>query len=78
MTRTPSVGAESMTTPAAPRPRASSIWVRAPPKEWPMMIGGFSTDVTTETRWSMVAVMSASAIGWGSARSASTSTSKPG
>ena len=40
LTRTPSVGAESMATPADPRPRASSSWVRVPPKEWPMMIGG--------------------------------------
>ena len=39
----PSVGAESMTTPAEPRPRASSSWVSVPPNEWPMMIGGSSS-----------------------------------
>ncbi|MEI3865869.1 TetR/AcrR family transcriptional regulator C-terminal domain-containing protein [Microbacterium sp. CCNWLW134] len=30
MTRTPSVGAESIANPAAPSPRARSIWVRSP------------------------------------------------
>ena len=29
-----------MPTPAAPRPRESRIWVKRPPKEWPIMIGG--------------------------------------
>jgi hypothetical protein len=42
-TRTPSVGAEFIATPAAPKPWSSRIWVKAPPAEWPMMIGGVAS-----------------------------------
>ena len=78
LTRTPSVGAESTTTPAEPRPRASSSWVRVPPKEWPMMIGGVSTVSITPARWSTVSGTVRFAMMSGFSRSASTSISKPG
>ena len=79
LTRTPSVGAESMTTPAEPRPRASSSWVRVPPKEWPMMIGGTPSTVSMAAwRWSSVSGTVSSAMTCGFSRSASTSISKPG
>ena len=78
LTRTPSVGAESTTTAAAPSPRASSSWVNVPPKECPMMIGGTSTDSMTPARWSTVSGTVSFAMISGFARSSSTSISKPG
>ena len=77
-TRTPSVGAESMTTPADPSPRARSSCVRVPPNECPMMIGGVPTPSTTEARWSTVSGTVRSAMTCGFSRSASTSMSNPG
>ncbi|XBV22048.1 hypothetical protein ABN611_26210 [Kribbella sp. HUAS MG21] len=77
-TRTPSVGAEFIATPAAPKPWSSRIWVNAPPAEWPMMIGGWSSSRTTASRCSTMAGTVTARIGCGSAFSASTSTSKPG
>ena len=43
-----------------------------------MMIGGFSISFTIDSRWSTIFVTVSSAIGVGSALSASTSTSSPG
>lgn len=77
-TRTPSVGAESTTTAAAPSPRASSSWVSVPPNEWPMMIGGISTVSMTLARWSTVSGTVRLAMMSGFFRSSSTSISKPG
>ena len=78
LTRTPSVGAESITTPAAPQPRSSSSWVSVPPKEWPIRIGGCSSSLITPARCATVCGTVSSAMTDGSSRSASTSTSKPG
>jgi hypothetical protein len=50
VTLTPSVGAESMTTPAEPRPRARRSWIMMPPNEWPMMNGGVSSASMTLAR----------------------------
>jgi hypothetical protein len=77
-TRTPSGGAESITTAAAPNPRLTKSWVKVPPKEWPMMIGGRSKLSTTSLRWSSVAGTDASAMTSGLSRNASTSISNPG
>jgi hypothetical protein len=52
--------------------------VRVPPNEWPMMIGGASRASTTPARWSTVSGTVRPAMTAGSARSASTSISKPG
>ena len=35
--------AAEIPTPAAPSPRSTRTCVNAPPKEWPMMIGGRSS-----------------------------------
>jgi len=77
-TRTPSVGAELSATPAAPKPWSSRIWVNAPPAEWPMMIGGRSSSRRVPSILAMIAGTVTPAMICGSARSASTSTSKPG
>jgi hypothetical protein len=78
MRLTPSVGAEFITTPAAPKPWSSRIWVNTPPAEWPMMIGGDSSSPTIASSRSMIAGTVTRSIGVGSAFSASTSTSNPG
>ena len=78
MRLTPSVGAELIATPAAPKPWSSRIWVNTPPAEWPMMIGGDSSSPTIASRRSMIAGTFTRSIGVGSALSASTSTSNPG
>ena len=78
LTCTPSVGAESITTPAAPQPWSRRICVSVPPKEWPMMIGGRSSSVITSARWDTVCGTVSVAITEGSSRRASTSTSNPG
>ena len=77
-TATPSVGAELMATPAAPKPWSSSTWVNTPPAEWPMRIGGFVSSPTTDSRCSTICGTVTFSIGVGSAFSASTSTSNPG
>jgi hypothetical protein len=77
-TLTPSVGAELSATPAAPKPWSSRICVKAPPAEWPMMIGGVSIAPTTASRCSMIAGTVSASIGEGSATRDSTSTSNPG
>ena len=77
-TLTPSVGAEFSATPAAPRPWSSRIWVKAPPAECPMMIGGVSSPRMTVSIFSMIAGTVTSMMICGFSRSASTSTSKPG
>ena len=75
---TPSVGAELIATPAAPKPWSRRICVNTPPAEWPMMIGGASRPPTTASRCSMICGTVTCSIGVGSVLSASTSTSKPG
>ena len=40
---TPSVGAELIATPAAPKPWSSKICVNTPPAEWPIRIAGESS-----------------------------------
>ena len=77
-TFTPSVGAELIATPAAPKPRSSMSWTNAPPAEWPIRIGGESSSPITCDRCSMIPGTVSASIGEGSALSASTSTSKPG
>jgi hypothetical protein len=77
-TLTPSVGAELIATPAAPKPWSSRIWVKTPPAEWPIRIGGCSSAPTTFSRCSMICGTVTASIGVGSALSASTSTSNPG
>ena len=67
---TPSVGAESIVTPAAPKPWSSRIWVNTPPAEWPMMIGGDSSSPTIPSRRSMIAGTVRRSIGVGGRRSA--------
>jgi hypothetical protein len=78
VTFTPSVGAEWRTTPTAPYPRSSRSWVIVPPAEWPMRTGGVSSAPITSAMESTICGRVTSAIGVGSALSASTSTSKPG
>ena len=75
---TPSVGAELIATPAAPKPWSSRIWVNTPPAEWPMMTGGDSSWPTIASRCSMIAGTFRCSIGAWLAFSSSTSTSKPG
>jgi hypothetical protein len=45
-TFTPSVGAELIATPTAPRPRSSRSCTIVPPAEWPIRIGGASSSPT--------------------------------
>ena len=75
---TPSVGAELIATPTAPKPWSSRICVNTPPAEWPMRIGGASSPPTIPSSFSMICGTVTCSIGVGSALSASTSTSKPG
>jgi hypothetical protein len=75
---TPSVGAELIATPAAPKPWSSRTCVNTPPAEWPIRIGGRSSPPTTVSRCSMICGTVTASIGDGSWLSASTSTSKPG
>jgi hypothetical protein len=77
-TWTPSVGAELSATAQAPKPWSSRIWVKAPPAEWPMMIGGFGSGRMTASRCSMMAGTVSAVMMSGLALRASTSTSKPG
>jgi len=46
--RIPLGGAESMATPAEPRPLASRIWTNSPPNEWPTKAGGSGRLAITE------------------------------
>ena len=78
MRLTPSVGAELIATPTAPKPWSSRICVNTPPAEWPMRIGGVSRSPMMPSRRSMIAGTLSCSIGVVSALSASTSTSKPG
>jgi hypothetical protein len=74
----PSVGAELIATPQAPKPWSMTICMNAPPAEWPIRIGGCSSAPMTDSRCSMIAGTVTSSIGVVSALRASTSTSKPG
>ena len=51
---------------------------QAPPNEWPMMIGGRSSPRMIASWWSMTFWNPSPPSGVGSARSSSTSTSRPG
>jgi hypothetical protein len=75
---TPSVGAELIATPAAPKPRSSRIWVNTPPAECPIRTGGEASPLASDSSRSMICGTVTASIGDGSALSASTSTSKPG
>lgn len=48
--RTPSAGAEFMTTPAAPSPRSRSAWVKTPPVECPIRISARSSPMISFSR----------------------------
>ena len=52
--------------------------MNAPPAECPIRIGGEPRVATNASRWSTIAPTVSSAMGDGSARSVSTSPSKPG
>ena len=77
-TGTPSVGAELIATPHAPKPWSSRICVITPPAEWPIRIGGWSSPPISASIFSTASGIESSTIGVGSALRASTSTSKPG